>query len=1328
MNPSNQFKNMESPNYESRMPAALLQKLDEVRRDERRVRLWSGLLRGMTILLGAMLVAMAVDWLAELHSHGWRWVLSLAALGFGGAALVRECLLPLMRAGSLTSVARKVDDAHPALEERYLTLTEFARSEDSPEVRGSEAMIQKVTQQAATLSTGITAKSVVPRASLFRAGKYFGGMCAVLVILFLVSFSQMKILCERFWAPGSNISVTQLQSKTGDLTVGKGDNVTLELVEKGRLTDSASLDIRPANGRQQVISLKRSSGTNAQFVYTQNSVADSFEYRARSGDGQTAWHRVTVTERPKISQVQLRVVPPAYSHLPTVEEKSLPRRMRALEGSRLEVAFQSDQPLASMGLKFSDGKTQLLTASSDGYRFNTTLTNSIAFQAVLTNLRHLDSLAKVACDIDVYQDQPPSVTVITPNSEITARPDDKVKIEFEARDDFGLSSAELVVNVKGETNTTTTVIPIPLGKEEGAKVVRKQVDLDLAQFKLKQDQELSYFVRVTDTKQNPGLSSPGESQQSDKNSSPQMADNPAQPQDKQASNNSSRNADSPTNSPSTPNQPQQLANNNQSPQAASSKSSTQSQSAPTKSGAQGTNAPQKSQSQEAKNSAEAQQAEAPHQDNKIHLASNAAPPKPSDQQAGSQPPPNDMTKRVLDVGQCSSCQPMKIVVDEWGHSFEGQMREKLEIAIDPTLKLLDELLGKAQQATEATFTTGQREGLSHAQDAPVQSAKENLRQADGAVTDLKKITGGTPYAFIGLQIHDIRETHISPARKDLANVVLEPAVKSTDLTNLQEAGFQIKRAREKLADLTRTYEAVKRDNKLADAMQRLAKMHQIFLEDTQAMLGSKKPLLNSYDRKVAEVSDEFAEKLRKLLEEKKKIMAELSKILADDPRLLRRFLALEELDGTTLRDQMTLLAQRQESLATEAAQWTALGDKDRDAWLKQFGGSQAAEQQEVAALAAKLQENMVTWLPLEVPQDAEPVVACRKIADDAARLAGEAAHQTSAETLDAGLDNAKKALAKFHELQGNLPRLEWIDEAGNKISIFEANRMDETATLITRQSGWIKKMEALRAGDFPQAAEVDQHRLTVDTTELSEKLDSTAASLSGLSAEINSKAKELNGTVHNELLPEQSSATQCYSRKTVKEASVHQCQATNAFAKGEKQFDELLHLVIAKLDQAPPPTDPGQAKSLEQLLAQLQDEKKAAEKLGIPCRPLNVAIEKDWMKPGSGSRAQQARAQTRAAQQQSRQAADKLQKTRDQAKKSAAQRVAELKTVPAGPVSGPKHATASWNTIVSKLGDEIRQGRDNVPPEQYRQAIEQYFNTISESLPANQTPANQETH
>ena len=209
----------------------------------------------------------------------------------------------------------------------------------------------------------------------------------------------------------------------------------------------------------------------------------------------------------------------------------------------------------------------------------------------------------------------------------------------------------------------------------------------------------------------------------------------------------------------------------------------------------------------------------------------------------------------------------------------------------------------------------------------MEETRNRLWQADSAVTELKAKTKDTPYAFIGLQLHDIRETHVSPAREALGAVTLEAPTIKEDVGYLEQGSFEIKRAREKLAELTRSYASVKRDYKLADAMQRLKKMHQIFLEDTQAMLGSSKPILNPQERKVAEVDDEFVEKLRKLLEEKKKIMAELAKILADDPRMLRRFLALQKLEGTTLRDQMTVLAQRQQFLAESVAKWNVAGER-----------------------------------------------------------------------------------------------------------------------------------------------------------------------------------------------------------------------------------------------------------------------------------------------------------------------------------------------------------------------------------------------------------------
>jgi hypothetical protein len=1258
---------MKTPSDGFQMPEEMVQKLIQVRQQDRRTRFQAGLLRAIAILLAAMLAAMAIDWLMVLRLPLWRWTLTLAALAAVAVGFVQGCLLPLLRRRSLDSLAGDVDRAHPFLEERFLTLAGFAHDQDSSGLSGSSAMLRKVSEQTAGMSGAVAIAPVVSRSGLNRSWNYFWIALGALVLVFAVDFPRAKILCERFWAPGADLSLTQLQAKTGDLVIGKGEAVKLEITASGRKTDSATLSIRSAKGRNETVALQRAAAPGTEFVYNQDAVLDSFEYRARSGDGQTAWHRVTVLDRPKLSQVQLRIVPPAYSRLPVVEEKALPHQVRALEGSRLDVSFQADQPLAKMELRFSDGGTQPLTETPDhAYHFTALLTNTIAFQPLLDSARHMDNLDKPSCEIVVYPDEPPTVTVVTPSDEITAHADEKVKIEFEARDDIGLASAELVVTVKNDdgSNAAPVVIPIPLdeAKEKGAKLVRKQVELDLAQFNLKQDQQLSYVVRVTDTKASPASAAP--SSAADERPSGSLADSQK------------------TNNPNAANRPP-------------------------------TDSAQPDQKQNALMA----------QNNPSTLALKASQNQNQNPNA-SQPPPNDMAKRALDAGQCSSCQPMNIKVDEWAGSFEGQQRQKQEIAIDPVLKQLDELLGKAQDQTDATLAAGRLPaGLGPTQSEPMETVKDDLRQADRAVTDLRGKCEGTPYAFVSLQIQDVRDTHLTPARQDLGNVTLETAKLKADLDNLEQASFQIKSARLRLADLTKSYESVKRDYKLADAMQHLQKMHQLFIEDTQALLGSKKPVLNPQDRKVAEVSDEFADKMKKLLEEQKTIMAELAKILADDPRMLRRFLALEQLEGTSLRDQMTLLNRRQQAQQQQVAQWAGATEAERAPLVAGYLASQSAEQIEVSALATKMQENMVTWWPTNLPVDLEPITACRNLAADVARLSAEAAGQTN---LDAGLVSGRKAMDQLRALHERLPDLE---NTGDGLAMFVANRMDETGTLITRQSGWIKKIEALRAGDFPQAAEVDQHQLTVDSTGFSEKLDAASAAYKGMSELIGAQADQLILTVRDGVLPEQSDAGAALAKKSLKTAANHQAEATNAFNNAEAQFDGLLHAIIAKLDAAPPPSDPGQAKTLEDLLAMLENEKRAAEGLGIPCRPINVAVMKDWLKSGSNPGQGQGRAQALAAQQQARTASDRMQRTGNRARTEARVRSAKAsETAATGPEAGPKHPASSWNTVVSQLGDEIRQGRDSVPPEQYRQAIEQYFNTISETLPVTPAPSGQGDH
>jgi hypothetical protein len=173
-----------------------------------------------------------------------------------------------------------------------------------------------------------------------------------------------------------------------------------------------------------------------------------------------------------------------------------------------------------------------------------------------------------------------------------------------------------------------------------------------------------------------------------------------------------------------------------------------------------------------------------------------------------------------------------------------------------------------------------------------------------------------------------------------------------------------------------------------------------------------------------------------------------------------------------------------------------------------------------------------------------------------------------------------------------------------------------------------------------------------------------------------------------------------------------------AFDLAEQTFDDLMRLIIAKLDEAPAPGAPGQAPGLDSLLAMLQDEMKACESLGIPCRPINVSVMTDWLKPGSNGQGM-AQAQAQAAQAQSQQAkseAERIEKeARENARKAAATALKDSAEPPGNSVAERAASRApGWNKLASRLQKDLLQGRENTPPEQYRAAIDSYFKAISE--------------
>jgi|GEM_PF-4879672 len=1310
------------------VPEVVSQKIARVVKRTRGTLFLSGTLIAMAAALLVMLIAIGVDWALVLVESFQRSQLTFAALTSMGVLAVICFGLTTFRGISTQDAARRIDEQVPALEERWESVTEFSSTTANPELRGSEAFIRKVAEEAAQMEHIVQPTKIRIGPELIFAA---GGLAAIIGLWVLaISYDpgQIAVLVQRFLSPKSDITLTQIKSESGDIILPRGSKLKLEAVLSGRVRPKAEITIRKPGTSDEIVKLDALKGEQSRFVYPIKELQEDFTYRFRSGDGLSAWHTVRIAERPVLKHADFKIVPPAYSKLPELQQDGLPKSVKALEGSRLMLVLESSIPLKSLVLQ---GENSIdLTVSpveANTYRWEMELNQTFVFHPILESTEGMKNSLPPRCEILVFRDQAPVVEVASPTEEVAVKPDDRVTITFDAKDDLGVAKAELVIfDPANDGGQELKTIPIPLGDQAGEKSVHAQLTLDLKDFSLKHGEELSYAIRVYDTKNEiatiePGRASPTQSEKRPEVS--KIAGSGAK-----VPNESNQHADSDPNE----------IDSNSSVAAADKDRSDEAKNETSKTAKPNSNTAQKNDNREFGKPRQRGQSvaknESPRNDEpKEQLeggntwqpkSSGKNPPEnPNEaEMSGERRPDFKMAKHELDTpGQVSSSSRRRIRIDQWAGSYASQVLDKLQIEIDPVLDDLKRALGQAKDTLQPLAKQAKAANdWKLADGITVRKADDLLEAAEGYVTTLTKKTDGTPYAFIGLQLQDITYLHISPAREHLRDVTLLGGASKPD--DLKGSVVHIQRAIELLEKLTKQYEAVKLDQKLAETMDKIKTMHQMFLDGTFAMLTAEKPELNPKDRAFMEfeLSEEFLAKLKELLEKKLEIQAELAKILSEDPRLLQRFMARIRLEATSLRDQLTLIATRQQNLLNDVKDGLPAND-DPKAKLKFKNriARRVDSASQIAEATYQMFDNFVVWTPLDHDIDKGDFAKFKaegvKLAATASEFATEANNENGTKAVDLG----DALYDKLVEWEKKLPDL-LTDPGDGKLQTHIANRLEETQKLITDISGWVLKEQSMDAGDHHLAAEVDQHRITVDTMILTRKLNSIKAQCQGMTAELATMANEFLTMMESDLVPELEESQLTLNANQLDEALKHQMAAAEQFAKAEKKLDELMDGMIKYLDAQPFDDKPEfpdglEPESLEQLLSMLEDEAHAAEALGIPNRPSNLLLEKDWSKPGSGGgggsgRGRAPRGRPGSQTGQSQMAAEQAERMR----KKLEDALKKLKD--SGEKEGDKVARKperKWDTLGSKLEDHLRQARGNLPPEQYRKAIEKYFESLA---------------
>lgn len=1295
----------------------------------RRRRTWQGTLEavmaaGATIVVVALL-AMAVDWLASPRDTVLRTALTTTVLLATAAVFIGVLARLALSWRRLTAIALDVDRSVPDLQERWSTVTELAQTKDPASMRGSENLLAHVSAEAESLTGRVRVGRVVSSRPLLLVLGCLTGALVVAGVVFAYGGRDARVLLSRLARPTADVSLTELTSLTGDAVVPIGEPLALRVADDGRRHPSALLAIRSENGEQRTIELSRRANGDAAFEHSIAAVRESFDYRVSEGDGRTPWHRVTAVDPPVLAEVRFRVAPPEYLETEATESAALPRRHVAIEGSSLRLAMRASKPVPAMELRFARVGSRTVPVGEDGWCvFETELAETVAFAIHMTDEHGVANRKPKTCRIVVRPDRPPVVKIVDPNADIVVTPDAEVPVRVVMRDDQGLNleTARLDVMRTGPDGEEELLDVIPLetratagGREGSPTRAEGRTTLDLKKYDVEHGQKLTYVARVSDRRQS------SSSQQA------RIAEGtpPGQGQQSQQASEGDPGGES---SGGRASEGQELADSGD------GQSGERSQNP--KHGFDDHQDPNDDRGEQS-GSQQARSGQGENQDVPGSPSSKSNQPCQAASQEGAQPSPGKMTQRYWPGGgACSST--AHITVDKYAGEYEGQRRRKLQMAVDRILARVDAALAAAEGGVDPLAAhVRERKPWVARQDAQLTDAQAHVAAASKEIDEAAQVSSGTPYAFVGLTLRELGVCHVTPAAEQLKRAASLPHDPAPQQEALETALLEIIEARAKLARLTSAFQELARQENLAEKVAHFKKVHQMFVEDLAKILKPAAERLNPRGKKTnfAEFSDEEAEKLMALLQERyaklKELMADLAKALEDDPVLLRRFMASMRNGAMTLRDQLTVLARRQGGQFEQTRAWVTSGEQRRDAALKVIDGAMLVEQEEIAASAREMIDAMETWMPRTVDQKHAAVKRCF----DEARRVTLATHRVAAVgtpgELDAALPEAEALMDRLGELEVALMQLYKGAPDDPKVAVHGGRRAAEVRMIGERQRQWVRRVKAAHAGDYGKAAMVGQGQLVIDTLELDSKLDGAAAKYAGISPEIGQGFLRLRELLGEKIIAEQREAGRAFGRKDVVAAADHQQLAVSGYAEAEQVFDDLLTKIEDSflrdgVAQAGAPGALPPMKTLEELLRALEDEEKALETLGLACiaTATNLMLMLDWMSPeegagqgaGQGQGAGMGQGMSRAAiaQQMLQQALQRMQQAGRISDQELARLRAEAKRLASELGEQPGEGSGRrWDTLVSRLRRDLRQGRGTTPPEQYRAAIEDYFRTVA---------------
>ncbi len=416
----------------------------------RRVRSWYTAL-SVAGCWGAVALTAGVVWWSHrsLGLDGPTWAVSLATIAALGTLVAWQWARSM--AGTLTTIARRLEACFPDLDARLLTAVEFRTQGTRLTYLQEQVLRQVLSHEFRNRWT----KLVPGRRLVIAYAAVLGAGVALVGTLVLVGSLSPPV-------EGSGDAQLRLvldEPTTGPVSVEPG-NASIEkdspVLVTARFANNAPL-------KAELVIEDSQTGTTVRHAMVRSlddplfgsridAVRGPMRYRIEYPGGASDWYALSVFEFPRVLRFDLRLEYPSYTNLP---EKVLAdvRRASAVVGTKIHVTGYVNKPVEYLKLVDRQGNAIVLRPDSEDscrYMGYWTLTESNRWRAELRDHEGRRDKPPVAeLSIQAIPNRPPEIKWIAPGRDVRVTPLEELSLAGQAVDDFGLMRYGIAVQFGG---------------------------------------------------------------------------------------------------------------------------------------------------------------------------------------------------------------------------------------------------------------------------------------------------------------------------------------------------------------------------------------------------------------------------------------------------------------------------------------------------------------------------------------------------------------------------------------------------------------------------------------------------------------------------------------------------------------------------------------------------------------------------------------------------------------------------------------------------------------------------------------------------------------